>query len=215
MIVYVETNFVLEMAFEQNQHQAVNEILKLAENGKINLVFPGFSISESLSKVTRQSRDREQFHKSLVTELQKLSGSKSYQQSVRDLDPVLALLQNAISKEPDRLLSVLEQVLKVGTSLELDISSFNQAQAYKVQLGTSIEDSIIYSSIISDLKRRPYKDAKLFLSKDAKAFGNKKDKRKADVYQLIEIELESYGCKYITEFKDGLGYIESELRKAE
>lgn len=58
MIVYVETNFILELAFEQNQDQAVDEIIKLAESDKINLVFPGFSISESLSKVTRQSRDR-------------------------------------------------------------------------------------------------------------------------------------------------------------
>lgn len=214
MIVYVETNFILELAFEQNQDQAVDEIIKLAERDKINLAFPGFSISESLSKVTRQSRDREEFRKSLVKELQKLRESRSYQQSVRDLDPALELLQNVISKEPDRLISVLEQVLQVGTLLELDSSSFSQAQAYKVQLGTSIEDSIIYSAIISDLKYRPRKETKLFLSKDAKAFGGKKDKKKADVYQLIEVELESYGCKYIPGFKDGLGYIESELRKA-
>lgn len=77
MIVYVETNFILELAFEQNQDQAVDEILKLAEGGKINLVFPGFSISESLSKVTRQSRGREEFRKSLVKELQKLQDLKT------------------------------------------------------------------------------------------------------------------------------------------
>ena|ERR1051326_4672676 len=124
MMVYVETNFILELAFEQNQDQAVDEILKLAESAKINLAFPGFSISESLSKVTRQSRDREEFRKSLVKELQKLRESRSYQQSVRDLDPALELLQNVISKEPDRLISVLEQVLKVSTLLELDSSSF-------------------------------------------------------------------------------------------
>jgi len=75
MIVYVETNFILELAFEQDQHQEANEILKLAESGKIDLVFPGFSISESLSKVTRRSRERDEFHKSLVRELQKLRGS--------------------------------------------------------------------------------------------------------------------------------------------
>ncbi len=55
MIVYVETNFILELAFEQDQHQAVDEIIILAESNKINLAFPGFSISESLSKVIRTS----------------------------------------------------------------------------------------------------------------------------------------------------------------
>jgi len=39
MIVYVETNFILELAFEQEQLQAANEILKLAEQSKVEFAF--------------------------------------------------------------------------------------------------------------------------------------------------------------------------------
>jgi predicted nucleic acid-binding protein len=205
MIVYVETNFILELAFEQEQHRAGIEILKLAENSKIELALPGFSISESLSKVIRQSRERDEFRKSLIQTLQQIGRSAPYQQFATSLEPVLQLLQNTIRDEPDRLLSVLERILKVGRLLELDISSFSQALTYKDQLTTSTEDSIIYGTIISDLKRRPYDEPKLFLSRDAEAFG----------YQRIKTELASYSCRYIKEFKDGLGYIESELRKAD
>ncbi|MGH2496946.1 MAG: PIN domain-containing protein [Ktedonobacteraceae bacterium] len=205
MIVYVETNFILELAFEQEQHQAANEILKLAEHNKVEFALPGFSISESLSKVTRQIRKREELHKSLIPTLQDIGRSAPYQQFAASLEPVLQLLQNTIRDEPDRLLSVLERILKVGRLLELDISNFNLALAYKDQLSTSIEDSIVYGTIIADLRRRPYEGTKLFLSRDAEAFS----------YQRIKTELASYSCKYIKEFKDGLGYIESELRKAE
>lgn len=51
MIVYVETNFILELAFQQEQHQAVNSILELAERGKIELVYPGFSIRNPVLKL--------------------------------------------------------------------------------------------------------------------------------------------------------------------
>ncbi len=203
MIVYVETNFILELAFEQEQHQAANGILKLAEHGKIEFALPGFSISESLSKVTRQIRKREELHKSLIPALQDIGRSAPYQQFVTSLEPVLRLLQNTIRDEPDRLHSVLERLLKVGRLLELDILSFGHALIYKGELST--EDGIIYGTIISDLRRRPQDETKLFLSRDAEAFG----------YQRIKTELAAYGCKYIKEFKDGPGYIESELRKAE
>jgi predicted nucleic acid-binding protein len=215
MIVYVETNFILELALEQEQHQVANEILELVESGKIELAFPGFSISESLSKVTRQRIERDKFYNSLIELRRELKRSALYQQLVIDLDPVQALLQEAIRTETDRMLSVLERILKVGRLLELDISSFSQALTYKDRLATSTEDSIIYGIIISDLRRRPDDEAKLFLSRDEKAFGKDGDAKKDVYYQRIKIELADYGCKYIKAFKDGLGYIESELRKAE
>lgn len=213
MIVYVETNFILELALEQEHHQAAIEILQLAEKRKIDLAFPGFSISESLSKVTRQSRERDELLRFLSFTLQQLGRSASYEQIVTDLDPVLALLQNAIKAASDRLLSVLSRLLSVGRLVELNSSSLSQALAYKGQLST--EDSVVYGTIISDLILRPHDESKLFLSRDAEAFGESRNKKKDPYYQRIKTELRSYNCSYIQEFDDGLGYIESELLKAE
>ena len=98
MIVYVETNFILELAFEQDQHLAANRILELSEKGKIEIAFPGFSIGESLSKVTRQERDRNESYNSLIPKLEQLKRSALYRQIVVDLNPVLALLQDAIKR---------------------------------------------------------------------------------------------------------------------
>lgn len=43
MIVYVESNFILEIALEQNQAIAAEAILALAENGSITLALPAFT----------------------------------------------------------------------------------------------------------------------------------------------------------------------------
>lgn len=214
MIVYVETNFILELALEQDQHNAADKILELVKSDKIELAFPGFSISESLSKVTRKRIERDKFYNSLKELLDELKRSAPYQQLVIDLDPVRALLQETIGTEKDRLLSALERILKVGRVLELDISSFSRALTYKDRLTTRIEDSIVYSVIISDLKHRPVDETKFFLSRDEKAFGKEGDRKKSVCYQRIKKELGLYKCAFINNFEHGLSSIEAELRKA-
>jgi hypothetical protein len=72
MIVYVESNFVLEMALEQEQLVAAEAILSLAENNKIKLVFPSFVLSEPFEGVMRESRERNALHSALVKTLQNL-----------------------------------------------------------------------------------------------------------------------------------------------
>ena len=44
MIVYVESNFILEMVLRQREAGSVERILELAENGKIELAFPSFAV---------------------------------------------------------------------------------------------------------------------------------------------------------------------------
>ena len=49
MIVYVESNFILELAYLQEDHENCGRILKLAEAGKIQLILPAFAIAEPFS----------------------------------------------------------------------------------------------------------------------------------------------------------------------
>ena len=51
MIVYVESNFVLELAFLQEQHESCNTIITLAESSQVELVIPAFSIVEPLCSI--------------------------------------------------------------------------------------------------------------------------------------------------------------------
>lgn len=55
MNVYAETNFVLELSFEQEQSPSCLEILNLCINKEINLIIPAFCLTEPLEKLHRQS----------------------------------------------------------------------------------------------------------------------------------------------------------------
>jgi hypothetical protein len=44
--VYVESNFVLELALLQEQHASCEDILRLCEAGKAQLIIPAYSLAE-------------------------------------------------------------------------------------------------------------------------------------------------------------------------
>src|SRR5262245_30641645 len=77
MIVYVESNFLLELAFEQECGVDCEAIPQLAESGRITLVLPAFSVGECLEKLGRRKTQRLTIQKSLKEDLRELGRSKS------------------------------------------------------------------------------------------------------------------------------------------
>jgi predicted nucleic acid-binding protein len=168
MIVYVESNFVLEMALEQEQLVAAEAILSLAENNKIKLVFPSFVLSEPFEGVMRESRERNALHSALVKTLQNLRRSEPYKSIMIDLEPVVNTLRDAHTRQLDLLHSTFDRLLSVGECVELNVSIFKAALNYQKSLSLAPQDSIIYSSVVADLQLRPSEEEKRFLSRDKK-----------------------------------------------
>jgi hypothetical protein len=56
--IYVETNFVLELVFEQEQFKSCEEILLLSEQKLATLIIPAYSLAEPHEKLIRQARNR-------------------------------------------------------------------------------------------------------------------------------------------------------------
>ena len=46
MIVYVESNFILELAYLQEEHEICEKILLLAEQERVSLLLPSFCVGE-------------------------------------------------------------------------------------------------------------------------------------------------------------------------
>jgi hypothetical protein len=57
MNIYVETNFVLELAFVQEQHESCEQIIGLCEAGRTTLVLPAFCMSRVV-RDAHSSRDQ-------------------------------------------------------------------------------------------------------------------------------------------------------------
>lgn len=202
MIVYVESNFVLEVALEQEQSASAEAILKLAESSKIVLTFPGFALSEPFATVMHRNKERVELHNRMTVTLGQLRRSESHKQTIHDLQPLLLILKNAVNREFDLLHLTVARLLRAGTSIDLDSFILEQALNYQEQFGFKPQDSIIYSTVIADMQRRASTEGKCFLSRDKEAFSTNPG---------IKPELAAYNCRYIGSFAQGLDFIQHAL----
>jgi len=205
VIVYIESNFVLEMALEQEQSSAVRSIIFLAESNQIGLAYPSFALSEPFESIMRARRERNITQKSLEKTLSDLERSESHKQIALDLKPAINLLKVVYIRQIDLLWATLDQLLNVGRCISIDTSNFREALTYRRSLELSPQDSIIYSAVAMDLKNQPIEEPKCFLSRDRKAFGREADHR-------VKGELEKYNCRYIGSFTQGLDFIRGSLK---
>lgn len=65
MDVYVESNFVLELALLQEQHESCQELLDLAQVKQITLIVPAFSLAEPYETLIRNNKKRQKLSQDL------------------------------------------------------------------------------------------------------------------------------------------------------
>jgi hypothetical protein len=79
LIVYVETNFVLELAFLQEEHEQCRSLLSIArEREGAELALPVFCVGEAYEAFVRKRRERLELADRLRGELTQIVRSKPY-----------------------------------------------------------------------------------------------------------------------------------------
>ena len=200
MIVYVESNFVLELAFLQEEHKSCEELLSLSESGDIHLVLPAFSIGEPYETWVRRSKQRQGLREQLSTTIGELSRSRRYQESSQEFQDLTNLLLSSVEQEKFRLDEILEKILQTVNVIHINLSIIREAIIFQKNLDLKPQDSIVYASIIEHLDTASGEHS-CFITRDKDFFANSD----------IENELKNYNCKLLTKFTDGLGYIRNQL----
>lgn len=200
MIVYVESNFVLELAFLQEEHESCLELLSLSESGDICLVLPAFSIGEPYEAWVRRSKQRRGLHEQLITTIHELSRSRPYQGSSDEFQELTDLLLRSDEEEKHRLDDTLQRILQTVGVIPIDLSIIRAAITSQESRSLSPQDSIVYASILDHLATEP-ENCSCFITKNSRDFMNPD----------IENDLKAYNCRLLTKFISGLGYVRSKL----
>ncbi len=199
MIVYVESNFVLELAFLQAEHESCEELLNLSESKDIHLVLPAFSIGEPYETWVRRSKQRRELHEQLITTIGELSRSRPYQGASHQFQGLTNLLRSSNTDELDRLNKTLERILQTVNVIHINLSIIREAIKFQESRDLEPQDSIVYASILEHLTTAS-RGLRCFITRD-------KDFTSPD----IENDLAKYDCLRLPNFADGLGYIRSQL----
>ena len=197
MTIYVESNFILEIALGQEESRYAMELLSKAENGDITLAFPSFALSEPFATVTQRDRRRKAVIRSMTGLFEDFERSAPHRHIAESLNPVIRDLRSVYRNEVTRLKSTVKRILHIGRSIELDSASYQTALENESRYGLSPQDAIIYASIVRDLATSVRTDRSCFMSRNLKDFDDPD----------IRAELASYDCQYEESYKTGVSLV--------
>ena len=200
MIVYVETNFVLEIAFAQEQQGSCHDILSLAESRVIELAIPAFSVMESYETQTRRGRQRKELCSNPEQELGQLSRSEQYSQIVGRGSEVSSLLRQSTEEDKRRLDKALSRLLECAIAVPVEVEVLKSAIEIQDRHDLGTQDSIVLASVLSHSSTAS-PEPECFLNRNSLDFATPD----------IRAQLTLYGCRLISNFSDGLNFIESSL----
>lgn len=199
MNVYVETNYVLELALLQKEHMSCQEILNLGERGKVNLIVPAFALTEPYQKLVRDDKRRKRLAKRVQGELAQMERSSSYQTQVPSVQPFINLLINSVSEEQRRLKQITDKLLRTAKVIPLDNEIISAASTHEIQQGFSPPDALVYASIVQHLTLTNNAPS-CFVTTNSKDFSDPD----------IRDRLKNLNCKLIYKFEQALYYIRSQ-----
>lgn len=200
MIVYIESNFVLELAYLQEEHESCEKILTRAAGGDIALAIPAYCIGEPYDSWVRRAKQRTELHERLARELRELARSKPYVKSPGEFQELTKTLIRSSEEEKQRLDDAISRILATATVIPIASDTIKAAISLQQARNLSPQDAIVYASVLAHLAAASA-EPKCFITKNAKDFAS------PDVDQ----DLGAYHCKLLTKFEHGLGYAQSQI----
>lgn len=192
--LYVESNFVLELAFAQEQSTYCEELLEAAEHSQIELVVPAFCLAEPLETLVRRHRDRTNLYDRLLGEIKQLRRNAAYADALTEAERVTDLLGASADDDDRRLeesyLRVVETAAVIVLTPDVVRSSFDLRREFALPA----QDATILASIVDHLGRNPSPAA--FVTRNTKDFDDPE----------IRAHLGDRNCDLLTAFGEAVGY---------
>jgi hypothetical protein len=120
VIVYVETNFLLELAYLQERRESCDVILEMAKTGEITLALPAFSAAEARATWGRRVSERQHFQSQLKRHIREISRSETLRNLNDHAKDVLAALVTGAEESRDRMEIAIVTIGQHGEIISLD-----------------------------------------------------------------------------------------------
>lgn len=199
MNIYVETNFVLEITFEQEQCASCEQVLQFCEAGQAKLIVPAYCLAEPHEKLSRQATSRRELQQRLDAELRQLSRTDSYASRIKSIQDIASLMVQSNEEERHRFIQCRERLLKVGEIITLTAQILIEAASYEMTHALKPQDALVYASVVGHLQQYQPQQA-CFLNRNSKDF---------DSPDIVD-ELKLLNCRMIPRFDQGYLFLQSQ-----
>lgn len=201
MRVYAESNFVLEIVLEQEQHQACEEMVRLAAAKSIELALPAFALLEPYQTIVRRKNEGKALHDGLGRSALQLRRTAWIEADVPRLREAADILLRAEQETSRRFLEVRTRLLDVARMIAIDDRALRAASLLATQLGIELPDALMLASVLGDADEHPSQS--IFINRNTRDFDDPE----------VKARLRSVSCDLVWKFDDGLARVKSVLAK--
>lgn len=152
MNVYVESNFVLEHALQQEESQSCTEIIRIASRGKIRLFIPAFSLAEPPQAILAKAKSRLRLCDDLRIHLNELARSKPHREIPATFDVMSSVLFKSAQLEREGLKQTVSEILATADVIPLTADVLRSAADMEADFGLSAQDAIVLASVFGHLQ---------------------------------------------------------------
>lgn len=127
MKVYIESNFLLELALKQKESDVCEEFIGLAAGKKISLYIPSIAVSEAFFNILTRNENQRKLKSQLEERLQQTRRSALFDSKPRIYDQIprwIRRLEGALNKEKRSFEETTSNVLKTARIIELTSEIF-------------------------------------------------------------------------------------------
>lgn len=199
MNIYVKTNFVLEMVFQQEQSASCDQILRFCESGHVKLIIPAYSLAEPHEKLLRQAKSRRELQQGLNVELRQLIRTAPYTTRISSIQDIAGLLIQSNEEEQNRFTHYRDRILRIAEIVPLTSTVLAEAAANEEPFDLKPQDALVYTSVITHL-RQSNPSIACFLNRNSKDFDNP---------DIVD-ELGKHNCRMIARFDQGIRFIQAQ-----
>ncbi len=200
MNVYIESNFVVEVALDQEQAPACRALMELAEAGSVALVIPAYALLESVEAVTRRVLSWRKVGEDVDAQLQQLRRSPLLQ---AESDSLRGLATRAANLATTALRTTRTELVGRARILPIDRDTLQDAEGLADRFAMTTADAVMLASVLRDPECGA--SASLFLNRNRKDFADN------DVRTLLQ----QRNCRVVPSFEAGLAAVRAALRSSD
>jgi predicted nucleic acid-binding protein len=203
VIVLAESNFVLELALQQEELAEADRLVAMAEAREIELVIPACALFEPYETLVRRRKARAALLERLRGELRQLTRSRAFAHLAESSRSVTGALFESVGLEAKGLEETIRRLLKCSVVTPLSAMLIESALDVQSKFQLQPQDAIVLASVVGHARERA-SEPKVFINKNEGDFLTPK----------IESYLELLNCRLLSKFSTGRQFVESHARRS-
>lgn len=172
MTVYVESNFVLEIALGQIEASAAERILDSAQRGELALLIPSFALFEPVITVRDRRSRRNSLMNQMNREMRELKRSQPHEEDVLGIEPIADRFTAIDERENRRLISTVQRMFDVAEVIEIVPEVYGEAIRLAQDFGLKLQDAIIGAAVLRHLQLSRTPGPHYFATRDVSDFSD-------------------------------------------